>query len=143
MIRRAEMRDRKSITLMADRFAKASNLPFEFSSNFFAMALSVRIVSQNSLCLVLDLEGEPTGFLLASVVKSALFPVTAAQEEAFWIEPESRGRWLLPFLAAYEAWIREKGVPIAAICTLTDERTSRVFRRLGWTPFETQFLKEF
>ena len=143
MIRKAEMGDRDSITLMAESFAKAANMPFEFSPNYFSMTLSMRIVSKNSLCLVLDLEGKPSGFLLASVVKSALFPVTAVQEEVFWIEPQSRGRWLRPFLANYEEWIREKGVPVAALCTLNDERTGRVFRRLGWTPTETQFLKEF
>lgn len=96
-----------------------------------------------ALALVLDVDGDAHGLLLASASESLFAPVWLARETAWWINPRYRS-----FSAAnlmidiYEAWARERGCVFAGMAGMGDDPTvSLLYRRRGYAGAETHYLK--
>lgn len=132
MIRPARVTDKPQLLAEARRFHATLRdaLPFED----VAAARTLHRAMEEGIALVLDLGGVKGG-LVAVLTHPPFSSALIAQEVAFWIAPEARGRWGVQLVRAYEDAARAKGAVLAALAAL-DDATVAVFRRLGFHQME-------
>lgn len=83
----------------------------------------------------------PGGILLAQVGPSLLGPFKAAQEIAWWVDPEARGIGL-GMLQEYEEWAISKDAKAIKVASLAVfPRASVLYKRAGYTQLETSWVK--
>ena len=130
---------------MAHNFQKVAGFPIACDPATFSMQLCQMIdVADDCEVFVIDLgDRKLVGFLMAELARSRISGGTFASEVLLWIEPEHRGRWFKPLVAAYERWAMENGADGAFLSSQMDQRTSVVFERIGYKAVQTHHLKVF
>lgn len=135
MIRLAGSADGRAMVAMAEHFHAAMVPDLPFSPLHAARTFKAALTGQNSLCLVLDVDG-PKGALIVQAGEFALGPAIVAKEIVFWIEPEHRGRWFRPMLQEAERWARSVGAAYLGMSCFNDGRTVKIFERAGFAARE-------
>ncbi len=141
MIRPAELSDRFAMVRMTRDFFEASGLVLPFDAAWVEASIKAWISDEEKLALVLDLEGV-RGMLCAAHVMSPLAPVRVSTEQAFWIDPCARGRWALAMLRTYEEWAKAQGCAVAGLASMGGRGADVIYRRRGFVPSETYYMKE-
>ena len=117
-------------------------MPSPFSAPHAAALIGAQIVSGDRLALVLDIDGQSHGVLMAAATDHPFAPVRVATEVVWWIEPEHRGKAASAMLAAYEAWAVQQGCAFVGMAALeAAPRAGVIYRRRGYEPVETHFIK--
>lgn len=98
----------------------------------------------NAVCIrVVD---DQTGFICGALEPTVWFEATYAVQNLLWVTPAKRGSsraWRL--VAAFEEWARERGalrVLNGVSSGLEEERTSRFYRKMGYSSAGPTFSKE-
>ena len=121
---------------------EAGGLPFPFSAPHAAALFLSQVGSSGRLCAILEQDGEPHGVLMASAQDHPFAPVKYAAEVVWWIDPKYRGGSASEMLAMYEAWAVERGCAFVSMAALAAApRAGIIYRRRGYEPAETHFLK--
>lgn len=135
------------IDMIARDFPALLNLRF---SREKATALFLRLldrspfVPRTGFLYVLDVDGEPVGFLAAEAVTGE--PWTddrIAIEHMLFVKPEHRGRDAVRLIKEYLRWAKKigcKAVRLTAQNGLDGERVGALYRRLGFRPLESTFV---
>lgn len=143
-IRQGEFRDVLTLVHMADRFQNVAGFPLRGDPVYFSCQLRQIMMMEDAACFVIDLnEDGLAGFLIAKIERSFLTPDPIANEHMLWIEPNRRGRWFRPLISAYEAWAQQHGAVAAYLSAQMDDRTGKVFDRIGFEAVQTHHLKVF
>ncbi|MEY8099591.1 GNAT family N-acetyltransferase [Falsihalocynthiibacter sp. S25ZX9] len=116
-----------------------AHIPFDLS--YAEHTVRTFISDPTRLALVLEKDGAVVGALLAATSSSPFSPVLFAQEVAWWVSPNARSLRSLQMIAQYEAWANSRGCRFVAMASLNDHRLDRFYRRRGFTPMETHYLK--
>lgn len=140
MIRHATLADRFAILRMGRDFINTLGL-LPFDAPYVERTVKDYILADDKLCLVYAPKDVPQGFLMAHSGPHPFWPVLVAQELAWWVSPDHRGRAALRLLDAYEQWAADKGCALVGMAHLGDERLSRLYDRRGYAKTETAFLK--
>lgn len=138
--RDADQKDMPRLIEMGRMALESAPLGLPFSEPWLRRTMVSLMVSRSGLMSVLDRSGVAVGMLMATMYESPLSPVLMAQELALWIDPDQRGRGLGCLLEHYRAWASRQGADHVGICTFHDDRTTRVFQRLGYQPIETHYV---
>lgn len=117
-------------------FHAATGLPFPATAAW-ADRLYQRARSDPSwLCIE-----RPGGILIGIVSPSLLGPFLAAQELAFWVEPDARGIGL-KMLREYEKWAMSKDVGVIEVKSLAMfPEADWLYKRAGYSKLETSWVK--
>lgn len=136
-VRRADEADRpRVIALLRDSHASAG-FSFPFSAPH-ADAL-FRAHMERGLILVC---GRPAqGLLMAATFDHPFGAGKWAKETVWYVAPEARGRSASQMLEAYEVWAREQGCVTIGMASLATNDVSCIYKRRGYAPAETHFLK--
>lgn len=141
MIRDAVRRDIPALVAMAGRFHAATPIAFlDFDPAAAAFMAGAAVGSRSHMAKVLEV-GSVVGALIASAGPHPLGRQIIAKEVVFWIEPEHRGKFWRPMIAAYEEWARGMGAVACGLSCFADGRTHKVFERAGFTPAEINTIK--
>jgi len=126
---------------MARDFHQASGAPFAFDAPAAEFVFASSLEAPARLVLILD-DGRPRGILLAEAADHPFGCFRIATERIWWVDPEARGPEAIEMLDAYEAWAREQSCKLINMaCLGTDPVLARLYRRRGFKPAETHFLK--
>lgn len=91
-------------------------------------------------------EGEVVGFLWGSVSPMPWSPALIAIDNILYIKPEHRGRILgVRLIKAYEEWaigMGAKQVSISIASGLNEDKTCKLYERLGYHSVGRQYRKE-
>lgn len=125
----------KAVRLLLS-FHKNSGLPFKTSAAWALALFNECVNSEDKIAIIKD-----GGILLGAVSKSLLGPFKQAQEIVWWVEPEFRGN-SLEMIKIYEKWAIEKEALFIELKSLEAfKETGRIYKRLGYEPVETSWLK--
>ncbi len=117
-------------------------MPFPFSAPHAAALFDAQTGQASRLALVLDVAGAAQGVFMAALSDHPFAPVRMATEVVWWIEPEHRGKAANDMLAAYEAWAKDNGAGFVGMAALeAAPRAGVIYRRRGYVPAETHFIK--
>lgn len=124
-------------------FSDGTNpMQYPFVASYAVATFVSHLHDPDSLAVVLDVDGIAQGMLLARVFDYELGPVRLTKETVWWVEPAHRGRAASAMLDAYEAWAAERGAVVAGMAALAaSPRAEVIYRRRGYLPTETHFLK--
>lgn len=128
------------VALMRD-FHFAFNGGADFDAPYCSQSLARLIADGDSLALGLFAGDALRGLLLATVGISPLSPALVSREIMFWVAPSARGRGAVLMVPAYETWARDKGCAAVGLAELGDPAIARLYRRMGYAPFENHYLK--
>lgn len=142
MVREAVLADRFAILKLGRAFVETMGL-LPFDAAYAEQTVKAYIASADRLCLVLAPGGVVTGFLMAHAAAHPFWPVKAASELAWWIDPEHRGRGAVAMVRAFEAWAAAQGCGLVGLAHLGDERLGRFYRRRGYVAADSNFAKVF
>lgn len=141
-LRLAAPPDRMAVVRLLRDAHAAAGLPFSFSASHALALIDRHIADDARLALVVAPADRPVGVLMASTQPHPFAPIIYAAETVWWIAPDYRGRAGIAMLQAYEAWARGKGCAFCGMAALsTAPRAETLYRRLGYAPAETHFLK--
>lgn len=140
MIREARIADRIGMVRLGRAFHEASGVDLPWDAAWAERTARLAIEAEDRLALVLETDGALHGVLAARIGPHPLWPVTVACEDLWWIDPQHRGRWWRPMLAAYEAWSEARGCALIGMAA-RDDRTGRLYERCGYRRAETHFAK--
>lgn len=142
VIRAASELERFAIVGLGPRFLAEADLPLPFDAAHVSLTVADYIAAPDKLALVAVGPRGVSGALLASCSVSPLAPVRLAQELAWWVDPQARGRAAFRMLDAYEQWAREQGCALIGMAGRGDARLSRLYRARGFASTnEDHFLK--
>lgn len=142
VVRRAVPTDQSRVIRLLRNAHAAGSMPFPFSAPHAAALFATQVGLGGRLALVLDVCGQPQGVLMAALSEHPFAPVRVATEVVWWIEPDHRGVAASDMLAAYEAWAVEHGAAFAGMAALeAAPRAGVIYRRRGYMPVETHFIK--
>lgn len=141
VIRQAVPQEAKAIAELGRDFLAHTGARLPFDLSYAEHTVRTFISDPMRLALVLDIEGEVAGALLAATSPSPFSPVLFAQEVAWWVCPTARGPKSLRMMTQYEDWAGSRGCRFVAMANLNDDRLDRYYRRRGFTPMETHYLK--
>ena len=142
MIRQAIASDKAAVVRMSKAFHTAAQLPFAFSAATSSMLFDDCIQDEDRLCLIYERDGAPVGMLVAYAACHMLAPVKVANEIAWWVEPQHRGRSAVAMLNAYEQWARQRGCVLIHMVGLgADPVTTKLYERQGYLAAERHFMK--
>jgi hypothetical protein len=141
-VRLAEAADRMAVVRLLRDAHAAAGLPFGFSAAHALQLIDRHIADAARLALVFAPEGKPAGVLMASAQSHPFAPILYAAETVWWIAPKQRGRAAVTMLHEYEQWARQQGCAFCGMAALAGApRAETLYRRLGYGPAETHFLK--
>jgi GNAT superfamily N-acetyltransferase len=125
-----------------DRADGPTGFVFPFVAAYAERLVLAHLGDPACCCLLLEAEGAPRGVLMARAAEHPFGPVRVATETLWWIDPAFRGRSALAMLAAYEDWARAQGCAFAGMAGMgPDPQVGALYRRRGYRPAETHFLK--
>jgi len=91
-------------------------------------------------------EEEIVGALIGVVQSMPINNLTFSQELMFWIDPEHRnGKTSFKLIDQYVEWSKEKNCEFARLSTIdetTGAKAGVLFKRKGFKPTETAYIKE-
>jgi len=151
MIRRAVASDKARVIALLEHSRAAAGFDhvdgltgfsFPFDPAYAERLFLLHLARPESLCLVLDEDGEAQGILMAAAYEHPFGPVRLARETVWWIEPHHRGLAAVRMLDAYEDWAGEQDCDFTGMAGMgADPEVSKLYRRRGYRTAETHFLK--
>lgn len=140
IVRDATQTDRLGVVgLLKARHAEEQH-PFPFSAVHIDAAFSRHCQQPFHFCAVLAGE-RVDGVLMAYAYEHPRGYGLCAAESDFYIRPAARGRHATKMLDAYEKWARALGCKAVNMASLTSFDVSPLYRRRGYEPAETHFIK--
>jgi len=148
LIRSAEQRDVLDIVISVKQFCK--EVPHaawgKFDSTKVQELISNLIDNEAGFVHVVTHEEEIVGAMIACVTPLPINSFVFAQELMFWLDPSHRnGRTAPKLIDSYVAWAEKAGCDFIRLSTLDhllDSRAGVLFKRKGFTPVETAYIKE-
>lgn len=144
VIRRAETRDLGALIAMARRFDAASQYGTwdGFDGGAVGEMLEAMLTDDASALFVAEAgAGEIVGAIGVSLLPSLKSRALIRMERFWWVEPEARGLGLALYRAA-DRWARAHGAEIHSLVSpAADEAVARLYRRMGYVPVETVWVK--
>lgn len=142
MIRRATVDDTLPvIALLREAHEAALSKFFEFDVAMAERQWNAHLASEESICLVYDVDGVPRGVFVGAATNYPSGPVRLAIEVVFWVSPQYRGSAWIRIMREFEAWAKAKGCAFTSISSKQDERFSTALERRGYAPAETNYLR--
>lgn len=141
MIRMAAPRDRlRVVSLLRDSHA-AAGFTFPFRPAHAEALFKAHTDDADACCIVHQVGDQAQGVLMARAFAHPFGAGLWAKETVWWIDPAHRGRSGLAMLTAYEDWARGKGCVSIGMASLASNDVSGIYRRCGYAPAETHFVK--
>jgi GNAT superfamily N-acetyltransferase len=141
MIRMAVSGDRlRVIALLRDSHA-AAGFEFPFRPAYAEALFRAHAGGDDCCCIVYQDAEIVQGLLMAAAFYHPFGAGLWAKETVWWINPAYRGRSGFSMLAAYEDWARALGCVSIGMASLAINDVSTIYRRCGYQPAETHFVK--
>lgn len=141
MIRKAGSADRlRVVSLLRDSHA-AAGFTFPFRPAHAEALFKAHAADDGACCIVYETERQVQGVLMARTFMHPFGAGLWAKETVWWIDAGYRGRSGIAMLAAYEDWARGKGCVSIGMASLATNDVSAIYRRCGYAPAETHFVK--
>lgn len=141
MIRMAALADRMRVVLLLRDSHSAAGFNFPFRPAYAEALFKAHADGPDACCIVYQADGHAQGVLMARAFAHPFGAGLWAKETVWWIDPAHRGRSGLAMLTAYEDWARGKGCVSIGMASLTSNDVSGIYRRCGYVPAETHFVK--
>lgn len=139
MIRAAVEADKVSVIGLLRDSHTAAGFAWPFRAAYAERLFLAHLHGNDACCIVL---GErPAGILMAQAFEHPFGAGRWAKETVWFIGEQHRGRGALAMLDAYEAWARDRGCTVIGMATLAGRDVSALYRRRGYVPAETHYLK--
>lgn len=132
--------DVEAVVSMLGRLRTELSLAVPFSPASARQLVRDLADSANGLVLVSGAAGSPQGMLIAAAQPYAFAPVLAAEEIAWWVEPEQRGHAGPAMLDAFEKWAIGIGATLIGVSD-TGKSAAALYRRRGFRPAERKHFK--
>lgn len=147
-IRDANQADIFDITLSVKQFCK--EVPHaawrKTDTNRIKNVVEQLIKSDDGFVKIVCYEGDIVGALIGMISQAPINDYKFSQELMFWFEPEHRnGRVAPKLIDEYVDWSKRNGCSFARLSTLDELLNSKVgilFKRKGFSPIETAYVKE-
>lgn len=102
--------------------------------------------NSRSIILLGCKDDQIVGMIIASTSEMLINRDIVAQELVYWIDPEHRGgRLAIQMLDAFEYWaikVGAKFIQMSLVATELAPKVSAIYKRKGYRPCETGFLKK-
>ena len=147
-LRDAAQTDVLDIVLAVKQFCKEVPHPAwgKFESNKVKELVSGLIESDGGFVRVVTKDDEIVGALIACATVTPINSFVFAQELMFWLDPDHRnGKTSPKLIDDYVKWATEAGCSFIRLSTLDellDSRAGVLFKRKGFKPIETAYIKE-
>ena len=147
-IRNATEHDVLDIVLAVKQFCKEVPHPAwgKFDSNKVSVLFGQLIESEYGFVHMALHDDEVVGGLVAVVNEMPINSYLVAQELMLWIDPDHRnGKTAPKMIEEYVNWAREKGckfVRLSEIDSVLNGKAGILFKRKGFDPVETAYVKE-
>ena len=147
-IRDATHEDLLDIVIAAKNFSKeASEKSWaKFYSNKVSVLFGQLIESEYGFVHMALHDDEVVGGLVAVISEMPINSYLVAQELMLWIDPDHRnGKTAPKMIEEYVNWAREKGcrfVRLSEIDSVLNGKAGILFKRKGFDPVETAYVKE-
>lgn len=147
-IRDANHGDILDITIAAKLFSKETNHPAlnTINPNKVASSLQQLIDSDLGFVKVVCFNNEIVGALAGAVTELPINDLVVSQELMLWLEPNHRnGKTAPKLIDAYVDWATRQGCDFARLSALDvvlDGKAGVLFKRKGFKPIETAYIKE-
>lgn len=139
LVRPADAFDRDRVIVLLRESHAAAGFTFPFRADY-ADALFRRHLQSPFACALVA--GNPArGVLIAAAAEHPFGAGLIAKETVWYITPSARGRSAIKMLDAYEAWARGVGCVYVGMASLIGNDVSGLYRRRGYAPVETHFMK--
>lgn len=147
-IRDATEQDVLEVVIAVKQFCREIPHPAwkSFEANKVSELLTNLIRHELGLVKIVEHEEGIVGALIGVISSLPINNLTFAQELMFWIEPEHRnGKTGPKLIDQYVVWSKENGCEFVRLSTLDEVLGSKagiLFRRKGFRPTETAYIKE-
>jgi GNAT superfamily N-acetyltransferase len=141
-VRHAALTDVPRILFLLRRFHAAGDFDFTFDAPRMEQFAKASIAGANTGCFVV---GDPVAGVLIAHQGESFAGFRFAEELLVWVEPDARGSSWQDLLDAFETWARAGGcsrIKLSAQQSLRPAAMARLYRRSGYQPCETVFIKE-
>ena len=148
ILRDAIETDVLDIVLAVKQFCKEVPHPAwgRFDSNKVKDLVSSLIEIEAGFVKIVTIDEEVVGALIATATPVPINSFIFAQELMFWLDPDHRnGKTSSKLIDAYVEWSKAVGCDFVRLSTLDELLGSRVgvlFKRKGFKPIETAYIKE-
>ena len=148
ILRDAIETDVLDIVLAVKQFCKEVPHPAwgRFDSNKVKDLVSSLIDSEAGFVKIVTIDEEVVGALIAAATPVPINSFIFAQELMFWLDPDHRnGKTSPKLIDAYVEWSKAVGCDFVRLSTLDellDSRVGVIFKRKGFKPIETAYIKE-
>ena len=148
ILRDAIETDVLDIVLAVKQFCKEVPHPAwgRFDSNKVKDLVSSLIDSEAGFVKIVTIDEEVVGALIAAATPVPINSFIFAQELMFWLDPDHRnGKTSPKLIDAYVEWSKAVGCDFVRLSTLDellDSRVGIIFKRKGFKPIETAYIKE-
>lgn len=148
ILRDAIETDVLDIVLAVKQFCKEVPHPAwgRFDSNKVKDLVSGLIESEAGFVKIVTIDEEVVGALIATATPVPINSFIFAQELMFWLDPDHRnGKTSPKLIDAYVEWSKAVGCDFVRLSTLDellDSRVGVIFKRKGFKPIETAYIKE-
>ena len=148
ILRDAIETDVLDIVLAVKQFCKEVPHPAwgRFDSNKVKDLVSGLIDSEAGFVKIVTIDEEVVGALIAAATPVPINSFIFAQELMFWLDPDHRnGKTSPKLIDAYVEWSKAVGCDFVRLSTLDellDSRVGIIFKRKGFKPIETAYIKE-
>ncbi len=140
-VRFATAADRLRVVALLRNSHQAAGFTFPFHPAYAVNLFLGHSGRDNACCIVLEQDGRAQGVLMAQSFQHPFGAGLWAKETVWWIEPDHRGGSGLRMLAAYEDWARDLGCVSIGMASLASNDVGGLYRRFGYVPAETHFIK--
>lgn len=147
-IRDANHSDILDITIAAKMFSKETNHPAlnTINPNKVSDTLRQLIDGNAGLVKVACFNKEIVGVIAGMAIELPVNDLIVSQELILWLDPEHRnGKTAPKLIDAYVEWSKKLGcdfVRLSALDVVLDGRAGVLFKRKGFKPIETAYIKE-
>ncbi len=147
-IRDANHSDILDITIAAKLFSKETNHPAlnTINPNKVATTLQQLIDSDAGIVKVACFNDEIVGAIAGVMTELPINDLVVSQELMLWLEPAHRnGKTAPKLIDGYVEWAKQKGCDYARLSALDvvlDGKAGILFKRKGFKPIETAYIKE-
>jgi len=147
-IRDANHSDILDITIAAKMFSKEASHPALSTINPNKVSETLKQLIDNSagFVKVACYNNEIVGAIAGVASEMPINDLIVAQELMLWLEPEHRnGKTAPKLIDAYVQWASDMGCNIVRLSALDDVLNGRagvLFKRKGFKPIETAYIKE-
>ena len=147
-IRDATQDDVLDIVLAVKQFCKEIPHPAwsKINTNKINELVTTLINHEIGFVKIIDYDGEIVGALIAMVTEIPINEFKFSQELMFWVDPQHRnGKTSIKLINEYTLWAEQVGCDFARLSELDSILSNRagvLFKRKGYKPIETAYIKE-